>query len=316
MSKLNCPICNNEADYYQDEGYVCRCCGKYRITSEAIDSLKHKPYKGQNAKISSFLKYRDMRKLPVLELFESQEEAKKNNNTISIEDIVSSFPQNINDRVDNVLLNLVEFSNHATGKLFSLEERSSYGILYCDSYEKYSIEFMLNELYEQKYIEDQCGQNIKKLPNNIRLTSKAWNRIAELQKGNVDDSQNAFVAMSFDLALKPVYENAIRKAIYDAGYKPIRIDAEEYNDKICDEIIANIRKAKFVISDVTQQKNGVYFEAGFAMGLGKPIIWTCRKDEVEENKLHFDTRQYNHIGWENEEDLYERLLRRIRATII
>ncbi|EGT5619995.1 hypothetical protein BUL45_13100 [Clostridium perfringens] len=120
--------------------------------------------------------------------------------------------------------------------------------------------------------------------------------------------------MSFDNELTVVYEKAIKKAIIDAKFNPIRVDAEEYNDKICDEIISNIRKAKFIISDVTQQKNGVYFEAGFAMGLGKQVIWTCREDDL--CNLHFDTRQYNHIVWKNEEDLYEKLLRRIEATII
>ena len=88
----------------------------------------------------------------------------------------------------------------------------------------------------------------------------------------------------------------------------------EFNDKICDEIIAHIRKAKFVIADVTQHKTGVYFEAGFAMGLGKPVIWTCKEEDLE--KVHFDTRQYNHIFWKDENDLYERLTRRIQATII
>ena len=57
----------------------------------------------------------------------------------------------------------------------------------------------------------------------------------------------------------------------------------------------------------------MYFEAGFAMGLGRPVIWTCRKDDID--NAHFDTRQYNHIVWENEKELYEKLKNRIEATI-
>jgi nucleoside 2-deoxyribosyltransferase len=59
--------------------------------------------------------------------------------------------------------------------------------------------------------------------------------------------------------------------------------------------------------------NGVYFEVGFAMGHNKPVIWCCAKKE--EKAVHFDTRQYNHIFWENEQQLYEELKDRILGTI-
>lgn len=313
MSKINCPICNEEAEVYSDGSYVCQCCGKFKITNEAIDALKYDPYKNQVAKISSFLKHRDIKGLPPLMVFASQEDAKKQGAmNICIEDILLNFPKNINERIDNVILNLATLSNY-TGDFISLNLRDK-ALFFCDSFELSAFFFMLKQLYEEGYVEDKKNEKNLGLPNEIRLTAKGWSRVNELQKGSMDNPKNAFVAMSFDVSLNPIYENAIKKAIIDAKFIPIRVDAEEYNDKICDEIIANIRKAKFVISDVTQQKNGVYFEAGFAMGLGKPVIWTCRKDDL--GNLHFDTRQYNHIVWENEQDLYEKLLRRIEATII
>jgi hypothetical protein len=39
----------------------------------------------------------------------------------------------------------------------------------------------------------------------------------------------------------------------------------------------------------------------------------CRKDMID--KIHFDTRQYAHIVWENETDLAKQLKNRILATI-
>ncbi len=110
-----------------------------------------------------------------------------------------------------------------------------------------------------------------------------------------------------------VWKKAIEKAIVDAGFIPRRIDNKEHNNKICDEIVAEIRKSKFAVCDFTGQRGGVYFEAGFALGLGLPVIWTCKSDEVD--KLHFDTRQYNHIVWDKEEDLYAKLFNRVKATI-
>ena len=57
-----------------------------------------------------------------------------------------------------------------------------------------------------------------------------------------------------------------------------------------------------------------YFEAGFAKGLGRQVIFTCRKDHMD--KVHFDTNHYSHITWETPEDLRQKHANRIRATIL
>lgn len=307
-----CPICNNNCKNLRGIGeihlYECDQCGKFKITNEAMRALKSDKFKDETAKISSYLKNRDIKELHQLTIFENTEEAKKHESSISIEEIIHNFPKNIYDRIDNVLTNISIMSNF-TGEYVYLDYSSS-SILYCDSYEIEAMLFMLGQMYELGYIESKS--KVVNLSDEVRLTAKGWNRIAQLEKGNLD-SKSCFVAMSFNSVLKDIYDNAIYKAIEDAGYNPIRVDAKEYNSKICDEIIANIRKAKFIVADATEQKNGVYFEAGFAMGLGKPVIWMCREDDI--NNLHFDTRQYNHIVWKDENDLREALLRRIQATI-
>ena len=77
-----------------------------------------------------------------------------------------------------------------------------------------------------------------------------------------------FVAMSFDPSLTKAYEAGLRLGIKDAGADPIRVDEIAHNGKICDRIVVEIRQAQFVVADVTLQRQGVYFEAGYAMGLG------------------------------------------------
>ena len=129
--------------------------------------------------------------------------------------------------------------------------------------------------------------------------------------------------MWFSKDTELVYKNGFRSAISEAGYKPFRIDDKQHNNKIDDEIISEIRRSKFVIADFTCgfskdgseaiARGGVYYEAGFAQGLGLPVIWTCREDII--SHVHFDTRQYNHIVWKDTADLKEKLLNRIRATI-
>lgn len=131
------------------------------------------------------------------------------------------------------------------------------------------------------------------------------------------ESSNAFVAMWFADEMKSAYEAGIAPAIERWGYTAIRIDRREHNNKIDDEIISEIRRSRFVVADFScgpdGPRGGVYYEAGFAAGLGKPVIFTVRVADLD--RVHFDTRQFNHIVWEAPEDLKTGLENRIGATI-
>lgn len=146
------------------------------------------------------------------------------------------------------------------------------------------------------------------------ITPRGWNFLDSLRVSD-SDSMSAFVAMWFDPSVHPAWLKAVAPGIEDAGYEAIRIDKVEHNRKIDDEIIASIRACKFLVADFTGQRGGVYFEAGLAQGLGKQVVWLCRKDELD--KVHFDTRQYNFILWEDGKlaELRTALQNRIEATI-
>ena len=165
--------------------------------------------------------------------------------------------------------------------------------------------FLSGHLVEAGKIEG--GQNFQ-----WRITVKGWEELEATGAGGVKG--RAFVAMSFCEELTEAFDHGILPAVTDCGLPtPVRVDREEYNEKICDRIIAEIRQAQFLIADFTYHRAGVYFEAGFALGIGRPVIWMCREDEIE--KAHFDTRQYNHITWKTPDELRRRLCERILATI-
>ena len=126
-------------------------------------------------------------------------------------------------------------------------------------------------------------------------------------------SEEVFVAMSFSPQMTSAYETGLQVGIECAGYVPIRVDRTEHVNRIDDEIVARIRRSAFLVADFTEQKPGVYFEAGFALGLNLPVIWTCRSDDIA--NLHFDVRQYNCINWTDEGDLARRLRLRIEAIV-
>ena len=152
--------------------------------------------------------------------------------------------------------------------------------------------------------------------HELMLRPAGYSRLTELE-GNNSESRQAFVAMWFDPSMDEVYQNGIQPAIEDVGYEAVRIDRKDHNNRIDDEIIAEIRRSRFLVADFTQgitgARGGVYYEAGFAHGLNIPVIFTCRSDAIE--KVHFDTRQYNHITWANSAELRKRLAKRISATL-
>jgi hypothetical protein len=79
--------------------------------------------------------------------------------------------------------------------------------------------------------------------------------------------------------------------------------------------MADIRRSEVVVADFTQHKAGVYFEAGFAMGLGQSVVFTCRREDYED--AHFDTRPHNHILWLDEKlgEFLEALAARLQNTV-
>jgi CheY-like chemotaxis protein len=126
-------------------------------------------------------------------------------------------------------------------------------------------------------------------------------------------SGQAFVAMWFTGELSAIYNRAIKPAIKAAGYRPMIIRLKEHANKIDDEIISEIGKSTFLVADFTGHRGGVYFEAGIAMGREVPVIWTCRKDDID--NLHFDIRQYNCIAWSKPDEFRKRLQKRISHVI-
>ena len=92
------------------------------------------------------------------------------------------------------------------------------------------------------------------------------------------------------------------------------INEKEHTKLIVPEIFSEIRKSCFVIADLTKNRGGVYYEAGYAEGLGKQVILTCKNKD--RNKIHFDVAQKNTIFWDDEGELEKRLSSLISEIIV
>ncbi|MBT4733330.1 hypothetical protein HOB87_15395 [Candidatus Woesearchaeota archaeon] len=149
---------------------------------------------------------------------------------------------------------------------------------------------------------------------NVLLTVEGFSEIESTLEDH-SQSRKVFIACNFDTPYQDDLVKAIKSACAICGFDANLVSGEKHNDDISHKIISDIRRSKFIIADFTDQNNGVYFEAGYAMGMSKKVIRLIDKEQFE--SLHFDTRQFNHIPWEHGEweELEDKLIDQINATI-
>jgi hypothetical protein len=167
------------------------------------------------------------------------------------------------------------------------------------------------------------------------LTIKGW-ELAERLREELRESDQAFVAMWFHAGMDTAFHQGFQPALRACGYNPFRIDQTAHTGKIDDEIIANIRKSRLLVADLTGCRPNVFYEAGFAAGLGRSVLYTCQADYLghflrcepnspappvaesgswfDQISQHaFDVRQYPVLRWTAPADLATALQARIEA---
>jgi hypothetical protein len=282
-----------------------RVGGKYRIVGSYDERLGSLPIR-QKLSLSRWImqEHESGVKLPEIHGF-------------NIEEVTNLPPLKFSVRVQVVLLFLAKRLTRIDGAI-TLNESTPIDpqvgamMSLAELHDVKELNYLLRIMKDMQLLNDQpySGKHV------ISLTPAGWDRVEQLTTRAVVASQ-AFVAMWFNDATHAAYENGIAPAIRAAGYSPLRIDNKEHVNKIDDEIIAEIRRSRFLVADFTCEpqkvRGGVYFEAGFAMGLNVPVIWACSESSGAD--LHFDTRQYNHIMWKEPTDLHHKLLARIGAVL-
>ena len=125
--------------------------------------------------------------------------------------------------------------------------------------------------------------------------------------------------MQFD---EPDLKAFVNKVLKPAVKDEIGYDLVDLNDVgragILDNIMrVQIRDAAFVIADLTHDNSGAYWEAGYAEGLGKPVVYICEKAKFDEESTHFDTNHCTTIPWcrDDPDDFREKLIATLRRSL-
>jgi hypothetical protein len=161
-----------------------------------------------------------------------------------------------------------------------------------------------------------CIEGDVRMIENLRLTMKGWQRYEALKRAEIE-SHWAFMAMKFDVKMDHVVKSCFKPAVAKTGFELRLLTDRQPAGLIDDQLRVALRTSRFVIADLTHANNGAYWEAGFAEGLGRPVIYTCRTNEWEDRKTHFDTNHMNTIIWDPDklDDAAMHLTATIRATL-
>jgi nucleoside 2-deoxyribosyltransferase len=203
-----------------------------------------------------------------------------------------------------------------------LTNKSSRWSIETENYLKYGIE-------NQGYLTEFKACVVSDYNGNIELVSTFYKKLGYLNSfvklleenyistkttilKNNTGSRDVFVAMWFDEKMNDFYNFGVKPTIEKLGYNPLRVDEHQHNNKIDFEIIILIEKSAFLVADLTGDRGGVYYEAGYAKGLGIQVIYSVNRKELE--LVHFDIEHENLIIWNNKEEYSQKLEKRIRGT--
>ena len=183
--------------------------------------------------------------------------------------------------------------------------------------------WLLNQALIQTLVE---VTSLEREPAILRLKMAGWDRYERIKRAEVA-SRTAFMAMRFsDDELTGVVEDYFKPAVDRAGFAlRLSLDGQQAG-LIDDQLRVRLRTSRFTIAESDAWQQGAYWEAGFAEGLGRPVIYTCRKaewdrrddrDKSGQGTIYFDTNHMATIIWDPAKlnDAAEALTAMIRATL-
>ena len=312
----NCLICNTEnvvelPNFGDYKHFECSVCTEYKISGTALAS---------QGGINSF----DQDQKAVLcsivyDYYKNKQEPFfiKSGNVNS--ELINAQRKNPAE----ILNRLVEFLYEDKYQLgyVTISDFEFYPIL--QTFNKHAIKGYFEELNEQKITKD-----FSSIPNQYQgcLTLKGFEVYEELKKGKAKSNQ-VFMALQYNNEpAANFYKNSLIPALeeFKLDLKDLR-DLSKMDDLLVAQMEAEIRQSKFLIADITPLKHekcpdinihnaNVYWEAGFARGLGKPVLLLCEASKFE--KLPFDTGGFLHVQYDlSSEEKIEDAIKEIKAKI-
>lgn len=154
------------------------------------------------------------------------------------------------------------------------------------------------------------GSSIELYVENVRVLSVTRTlkrgQIGLFMQGDVQvkfrnlriDSQKplCFIVMQFSADFNILYSDVIRPLCEEYGYNVVRGDDFHTSGQILEDITQSIINAALIIADVTPDNPNVFYEVGYAHGLGKPTILLSDRSR---ERLPFDISGFRTLFYDN-----------------
>lgn len=306
-----CPVCesmlfsvepNTSRDATQ---YACPKCGKFMLTESLVASLPHllSTYTDAAAKLSHTLRRaQEGSELVLLD-------------TYTAEAVLKQPLPRPREQAD-LLIRWLAANVPGPGETTWVEFDTHGSIIGAKS--KGGFELVLDHLFMTGLVTGIQSKTIGGGDRaHVTLSFSGWEYYEQLRVGGAV-YRKAFMAMKFgDDLLNTVLETVFKPNAKRAGFDLVKLDDTPKAGLIDDRLRVEIQSADFVVADLTHDNLGAYWEAGYAEGLGKPVIYTCEKTKFTTARTHFDTNHHLTILWDAAapEAAGKDLLATIRATL-
>jgi hypothetical protein len=291
MNRQDCSLCgqpaeylsrqntNDPADLFEDH-WNCQTCGRFRIRSRVALDLQHNPELASHRFLLSAY-------------------TKEGRNVLIDADLVDRLgtgglrERTVPEKLE-LILRWFAGKSPEFGHEVVHEPWRDYPLGWCGSKDEWSrLVGLLAK--EREHLRPAASASV------CSVTLKGWEWLGTRP---IEAASTAFVAMNFDEKYQDL-RRAIEQAIGKAGYTPVVVSQDVYTGGVMDRVLARIREARFVVVDYTGNRGGVYYEAGFALGLGKLAIHSCMQEQLDsadkKDTLHFDVRHLKILPWKTDQ---------------
>lgn len=290
---MQCPVCQSplRGDPRRDGRrdvvhFDCPRCGRFALSGTAVDDLEHTLRRDSEgpAKLSHAL--RRASEAATDEFF----------STYTIEEVLKRPLPRPKEQADSLIRWLAQ-NTPGPGELLEIAPETHLAIIGAKSPAGFAL--VVDHLFATGLV---TGHQIPAIGVQGRaqatLSFKGWEYYEELAKGSAI-YRKAFMAMKFgDPVLERVLVDVFRPAAAKAGFDLFKLDDVPKAGLIDDRLRVEIQASDFVVADLSHDNLGAYWEAGYAEGLGKPVIYTCEQAKFETTKTHFDTNHHLTIVWD------------------
>lgn len=309
---MSCPVCNSRLENENDQTggrdasfYSCPRCGDFVLSRTLVAELPGilERDKSAWAKISHAL----------CSMHQANKEPEINSRTVKA---ILQRPLPSPKEQADLFVRWLGQNLEGPGEKLLVGPITHGGIIGAKSPEGF--EFIFRYLKDSEIIDGNPNKTLQGLGTTpVSLTFKGWDYYEDLRFIG-KTYRKAFIAMKFDDPdLNQILNNVLRPCVAQTGFNLVRLDDFPKAGLIDDRLRVEIRSADFLIADLTHDNPGAYWEAGFAEGLGKPVIFICEKCKFDDKKTHFDTNHHLTIRWDrdNPQIAGEELKATIRATL-